>query len=254
MKARRADGAVNLNPVAKILILVTASVLVILISSPVLMVGLIIAVLAAKQHFRTRGIFTKGVIGFAFAIFIAQIIFNHAGEEIWSVAVFSVTVGGISTGITIAGKFLCLIMMSWMLIATTKPSDLSSSLMSVGMPYRYAYLPALAMRFVPIFQFELNSVREAQAIRGLKLDKSVRGLIRSARYTVLPMFFSAMFKVNSLAASMAGRGFGNYPDRTLLHPRKPSLSDGAAVLAMVALATMVFQLDRWLSIDLPLIS
>ncbi|MGB2582091.1 MAG: hypothetical protein WBD03_06445, partial [Thermoplasmata archaeon] len=75
-----------------------------------------------------------------------------------------------------------------------------------------------------------------------------------ARYTVLPMFFSAMFKVNSLAASMAGRGFGNHPDRTLLHPRKPSLFDGAAVLAMVALATMIFQLDRYLSIDLLLFS
>ncbi len=234
--------------------MVTASVLVILISSPVLMVVLIAVVLAAKQHFRTRGIFTKGVAGFAFAIFIAQITFNHAGEEIWSAAFLTVTTGGISAGITIAGKFLCLIMMSWMLIATTKPSELSSSLMSVGMPYRYAYLPALAMRFVPIFQFELNSVREAQAIRGLKLDRSFRGIVRSARYTVLPMFFSAMFKVNSLAASMAGRGFGNHPNRTLLHPRRPSLSDGAAVLAMVALTTMILQLDRWLSTDLPLIS
>ena len=160
------------------------------------------------------------------------------------------TTGGVSAGITIAGKFLCLIMMSWILIATTKPSDLSSSLMSVGMPYRYAYLPALAMRFVPIFQFELNSVREAQTIRGLKLDRSVRGLVRSARYTVLPMFFSAMFKVNSLAASMAGRGFGSHPKRTLLHPRKPSPSDWAAVLAMVALATVIFQLDLCLSVDL----
>jgi energy-coupling factor transport system permease protein len=218
------------------------------------MTGMIVAVLVWKRHLRARGIFTKGVLGFAFAIFIAQVLFNHTGEEAYSIAFLSVTTGGISTGITIAGKFLCLIMMSWMLIATTKPSDLSSSLMSVRMPYRYAYLPALAMRFVPIFQFELNSVREAQTVRGLRLDKSVKGLIRSAKYTVLPMFFSAMFKVNSLAASMTGRGFGGHADRTLLRPRRPTPSDGFAVLATAVLAAVIFQLDRYLSANLPLIS
>jgi energy-coupling factor transport system permease protein len=254
LRSRGTGRLPGLNPVAKILMLAIVSILVILITSPVLMTGMIVAVLVWKRHLRARGIFTKGVLGFAFAIFIAQVLFNHTGEEAYSIAFLSATTGGISTGITIAGKFLCLIMMSWMLIATTKPSDLSSSLMSVRMPYRYAYLPALAMRFVPIFQFELNSVREAQTVRGLRLDKSVKGLIRSAKYTVLPMFFSAMFKVNSLAASMTGRGFGGHADRTLLRPRRPTPSDGFAVLATAVLAAVIFQLDRYLSANLPLIS
>ena len=243
----RPDWAGRLNPVSKVMMLVIASILVIMISAPIVMLGMVVAVMIAKQHFKARGIFTKGVIGFAFAIFAAQILFNHSGETVLSTTILSVTTGGISSGVTIAGKFLCLIMMSWMLVGTTKASELSASLMSVGVPYRYAYLPALAMRFVPTFQFELNSVREAQTIRGLRLDGSPKGLIRSARYTALPMFFSAMFKVNALAASMTGRGFGRHPKRTLLHPLRPSTADGIAVLAMGGLATVVAILDRCIS-------
>ncbi len=236
-----------MNPVSKIVMLVIASILVIMISTPVVMVGMVVAVMVAKQHFRARGIFTKGVVGFAFAIFAAQILFNHSGETVLSTTLLSITEGGISSGVTIAGKFLCLIMMSWMLVGTTRASELSASLMSVGVPYRYAYLPALAMRFVPIFQFELNSVREAQTVRGLRLDRSLKGLVRSARYTALPMFFSAMFKVNALAASMTGRGFGSHPERTLLHPSRPSMADAAAALAMSGLAVAIVLVDRCVS-------
>jgi energy-coupling factor transport system permease protein len=243
----RPETSRGLNPVSKIAMLIIASVLVIMVSTPIVMVGMVVAIMGAKQHFRARGIFTKGVLGFASAIFVAQILFNHSGETVLSTALLSVTEGGISSGVTIAGKFLCLIMMSWMLVGTTKASELSASLMSIGVPYRYAYLPALAMRFVPIFQFELNSVREAQTVRGLRLDRSLRGLVRSARYTALPMFFSAMFKVNALAASMTGRGFGSHPERTLLHPSRPSIADAAAVLAMSGLAVAIAVMDRCVS-------
>ena len=224
----------GLNPVAKLLGLILLSILVVMIASPVIMAVFVAVVLSAKRYFRTRGLFTKGVMGFALAIFVAQLIFNHSGDEVYSVSVLKVTTGGISSGIAIAGKFLSLIMMSWIFVATTKPSDLSSALIGVGVPYRYGYLPALAMRFVPVFEIELNSVREAQVVRGLKLDRSLKGLIRSAKYTVLPMFFTAMFKVNSLAASMTGRGFGAHRQRTLLHPLRVTRWDAAFVVSTLA--------------------
>lgn len=246
------DGAANarygLNPVTKLILLITMSVTVILVSSPFIMLVIVATVLAAKQWFGTKGRFTKGVIGFALAIFIAQIVFNHSGAEVVSVWVISVTDGGVDSGVTIAGKFLSLIMMSWIFVATTRPSDFSSALISAGMPYRYAYLPALAMRFVPIFEIELGSVREAQIVRGLKLDKSIRGLIRSAKSTVLPMFFLAMYKVNSLAASMTGRGFGASSKRTLLHPKSLSTWDAAMSVATLSMAILLFFVDRCQSV------
>lgn len=236
--------ASKINPVAKLGILVTLSVLALLISTPLIMLMFLLSVIAAKQYFGTKGRFTKGVMGFALAIFIAQLLFNHSGDTLASVWILEVTQGGVRSGLTIAGKFLSLIMMSWIFVATTKPSDFSSALVSSRLPYRYAYLPALAMRFVPIFEVELNSVREAQVVRGLRLDRSVRGLLRSAKYTVLPMFFAAMFKVNSLAASMTGRGFGLHKDRTMLNPCKMTRWDAAAVITTAVMAIALFQVDR----------
>ncbi|HUV62023.1 MAG TPA: energy-coupling factor transporter transmembrane component T [Thermoplasmata archaeon] len=234
----------GLNPVTKLIVLVTISVFVLLASSPLTMLLIVASVLAAKQWFGTKGRFTKGVIGFASAIFIAQILFNHSGETMVSLWLISVTEGGVNSGVAIAGKFLSLIMMSWIFVATTRPSEFSSALICAKIPYRYAYLPALAMRFVPIFELELGSVREAQVVRGLKLDKSVRGLIRSAKYTVLPMFFLAMFKVNSLAASMTGRGFGASKERTLLHPKRLTRWDLALMLSTVGMVVVVLLIDR----------
>ncbi len=234
----------NINPVAKLGILITLSALVLLISTPSMMLFILASVIAAKQYFGTKGRFTKSVMGFALAIFTAQILFNHSGDILASVWVLDITLGGVRSGVAIAGKFLSLIMMSWIFVATTKPSEFSSALVSSRLPYRYAYLPALAMRFVPIFEVELNSVREAQVVRGLRLDKSVKGLLRMAKYTVLPMFFVAMFKVNSLAASMTGRGFGLHKDRTMLHPCRMTGWDVAAVMATIVVAAALYQIDR----------
>lgn len=236
--------AIGLNPVTKLVVLVTISVFVLLTTSPLTMLLIVASVLAAKQWSGTKGRFTKGVIGFALAIFIAQILFNHSGDTIASLWSISVTEGGVNSGIAIAGKFLSLIMMSWIFVATTRPSEFSAALICARVPYRYAYLPALAMRFVPIFELELGSVKEAQVVRGLKLDRSVKGLIRSAKYTVLPMFFLAMFKVNSLAASMTGRGFGANKRRTLLHPRYLTRWDIALMLSTGAMVITLLMIDR----------
>jgi len=234
----------GINPITKVVMLASFSFLVVLISDPVHMMICVGIVLAAKEKFRTRGIVTKGIIGFALAIFLAQVIFVHNGEEVFRVYFIEVSTGGVFTGITIAGKFLSLVMMSWVFVATTTPSKLSSAFTTAGFPYRYAFLPALAMRFVPVFQFELATVREAQSSRGMRLDKSLRGIARSARYTTVPMLMTAMSKVNSLAASMTGRGFGIDRKRTLLNPMPMTGPDYALSFATIILVAITILVSR----------
>jgi energy-coupling factor transport system permease protein len=234
----------RLNPITKMILLVAMSIFVILLSDPIHMTVLVIIVFAAKVRFRARGIVTKGITGFAFTIFLAQLLFNHSGETLAELSILRVTSGGISDGIAIAGKFLCLIMMSWIFVATTTAHDLSSALISARFPYRYAFLPALAMRFVPVFRFELATVREAQVTRGMKLDKSLRGIVRSARYTTIPMLMTAMSRVNSIAASMTGRGFGMFSTRTLLRPLRMSIWDYMFLLVSTTMIVTAFFVTR----------
>lgn len=236
------DAGTRLNPICKAVLLVLCSVFVLMISDPVQMSVVVAFVLVVKERYGARGVMTKGIIGFAGTIFLAQAIFNHSGDELASWWVFDITTGGISDGISIAGKFLSLIMMSWVFVATTTPSELSSALTTARFPYRYAFLPALSMRFVPVFRFELGTVRDAQVTRGMRLDKSFRGIMRSARYTTTPMLMTAMSKVNSVAASMTGRGFGMHRTRTQLHPIPMTAWDILFLLAsttFVAVAVIV---------------
>jgi energy-coupling factor transport system permease protein len=216
----------------------------------VLVLVFVAAVVVSIQWNRVNNSFTRGAIAFALAIFVAQILFNHTGDTLLDLSVTRITSGGVGSGLAIAGKFVVLIGMSWVFVATTRPGELSSALISTGLPYRYAYLPSLAMHFVPTFKFELGTVREAQVTRGLRLDRSLRGLVRSVKYTITPMLMSAMSKVNSLAASMTGRGFGVYPTRTLLNPRRMRALDATVILGAIALAAIVILVDRSVELHL----
>ncbi len=240
----------GLNPLTKLTMLLSFSVLVLLVPDPVFMLAFVAVVLAAKLLFDTRNLFSRGVIVFAAAIFLAQVLFNHAGDVVFEISLLTVTTGGVGSGIAIAGKFVCLVVMSWIFVATTRPTDLSSALITAGMPYRYAFLPALAMRYVPTFQFEFGSVRDAQMTRGLRLERNFRGLVKSVRYTLVPMLFTAMFKVNALASSMTGRGFGADTKRTLLHPNRMTGADIAASASAVALSALAFAMSTQLSVEL----
>lgn len=71
-------GGDKLNPISKALLLVMCSTLVLLISNPVHMSVIVGCVLVAKERYRARGVMTKGIIGFAATIFLAQVIFNHS--------------------------------------------------------------------------------------------------------------------------------------------------------------------------------
>lgn len=217
---------------------------------PAFMLVFVAIVLVAKVYFDTRNLFTRGVVAFGAMIFLAQVIFNHSGEELLTVSILTVTTGGVGSGIAISGKFVCLVVMSWIFVATTRPTDLSSALITAGMPYRYAFLPALAMRYVPTFQFEFASVRDAQTTRGLRLERNFRGLVKSVRCTMVPMLFTAMFKVNSLASSMTGRGFGVDSKRTLLRPNRMTPADVLISFSAIALSATVFVISTHASVDL----
>ncbi len=240
-------GGLGLNPLAKLILLVAYSILVLLVTNLIVMVALLATVIGAVILFEARSTVTKGIVGFAIAIFVAQLLFNHSGETLARILVVSIHSGGVVSGFLIAGKFLSLIGMSWVYVATTIPARLSNALTTMGVPYRLAFLPAISLRFVPVFRLEYGTVREAQTTRGLRLEHNVRGLLRSAKYTITPMLVSAMSKVNSLAASMTGRGFGAFPTRTMMDPQSITTRDVATVAAGIAVAIFAF----WLNFHLP---
>lgn len=238
----------KLNPLVKLLMLLLFTVLALLITSALYMIMFVSIVVFTKFVFGARRLFTKGIAGFAVMIFAAQAIFSPPGQLIASAWVFRITAEGIIASIIVTGKFLSIITMSWIFVATTKPSELYSALTSAGVPYRYGFLLVLAVRFAKIFDLELSTVRDAQAIRGLDAKKGIKGVWNSVRHTTFPLLVSALSKVNTLTASMEGRGFGMHPKITSLHPVKATKRDAAAILAAFAVFVVTYVANQTLKV------
>lgn len=154
------------------------------------------------------------VVVFAAVLLIAQALSVHHGAAVLASPV-RITTDGLLAGAEMALRFLVVLATSALFVRTTDPDRLADSLVRLRVPYRYAYVVVLAMRFVPFFEGELRAVRDAQKVRGIRV--SVRGprrVLRAARMTFVPVVVSALHRVDSIAISMKGRCFGLHAKRT----------------------------------------
>jgi energy-coupling factor transport system permease protein len=196
----------------------------------------VVAVLAAVSGERPGRLVPLRAFVFLFALvlFVAQALSVREGTIVVAAPV-RITADGLESGALMASRFLVILFSSALFVRTTDPDQLAGALVRFRVPYRYAYLPILALRFVPFFQDELQAVRDAQKVRGIKVSvRSPRRILRAVRYTFVPVLVSGLHRVDAIAISMRGRCFGLSPSRTA-SPRKAwSTWSAAAVLAGLA--------------------
>ena len=186
----------------------------------------------------------------ALLLFALQALFRHEGHVVahlwpWGAGALPVTNVGLAVGWLVGGRFLAIVLLSYALLLCTEPNDLAYALMAAGLPYRYGFMLVTALRLMPIFEAEGSTVYEAQLARGVRYDaRSPLRLFTLLRRLLLPLLVSALGKVDALAVSMEGRGFGQYPDRTFLREVRMSRPDWAALalLALVAVGLAAWRL------------
>ena len=180
------------------------------------------------------------VFVFAVILFVAQVLSIREGAALLTFGV-PITDGGLLAGAGMSLRFLVILGSSFLFVTVTDPDRLAHLFIRAGIPYRYGYVLILALRFVPFFRDELQTVREAQRMRGLRTSvRSLSGLRRSIRYTFVPVLVSGLMRVDSIAMSMKGRCFGLYVKRTSAAPERLRAADGvAAVLAVVLVSVAI---------------
>jgi energy-coupling factor transport system permease protein len=184
-------------------------------------------------------LFSRFVLGLAGTILIMQVLFAASGKTLLVVPLpwfrIALTDLGVLKGILMMLRFLNVILAGGVFVATTDPVALVYSLMKAGVPYRYGFMVLMMLRFIPLFEAEITTVSNAQKVRGLELDKgSIRKLLLSIRYTVVPLVVSALSKADMLAMSMEGRAFGYRRTRTFLTADRYSAVDRALITASIA--------------------
>ena len=114
----------------------------------------------------------------------------------------------------------------------THPTDIALMWVSLGLPYRYALLGSLALRFFPVLQREVTRIFEAQQVRGQPLEspwQRIRGLVA----VLLPLVLRVLRRTNEVALSMELRAFGYAPTRTYLRQIRLTALDWG-LLALLA--------------------
>lgn len=240
----------SMHPLVKLTMLLCFSISVFAVPSWLGGVILLGAVLVA-YHLAGLGLAffyrkLRFILIFGLFILIVQVLAVKEGVLIWQFSLGSISLSvwseGLMGGLCMMLRFVNIISSSYLFIATTDPNRLAYSLMQAGLPYRFGFMLITALRFIPVFQQELEQVKNAQMAKGIDMEGlSPRKLLRAVRYLFVPLVISALSKVDFLSNSMEGRAFGLYNERSYMYTQAWSKSDRITVV-LVPIAFLIFYL------------
>lgn len=113
---------------------------------------------------------------------------------------------GAVQGMRSASLLLLGLLLSW----TSDARQVLRVLVSWRVPYTAAFMLLTALRFLPVVLQETASVLTAQQLRGFQPQRCWRwqGLRQALSQTLLPILARSLRRAETLAASVASRGFG----------------------------------------------
>ncbi|NEX79472.1 energy-coupling factor transporter transmembrane protein EcfT [Bacillus thermocopriae] len=169
--------------------------------------------------------------GFFVLIFWMMAAFGEGQETIWQWAWFHITKESLNHGLTIALRMLAFVTYGLLFTSTT---DLTLFIMSLihqcKLSPKWAYGLLAGLRFIPLFQSELNQMKTAHKVRGYKEKNGWKAFKRYA----LPLFTHGIRKSERIAIAMEARGFTGTKNRTYYRTTKIGSRDWAYLLSLVS--------------------
>lgn len=144
-------------------------------------------------------------------------------------------------------KYISVIPLGMILLFTTNPSELASSLNKIGVHYKVAYTLALTLRYFPDVQRTYVDISLSQQARGIELSKKakLKDRFKHGLFILIPLIFSSLERVEKISNAMDLRGFGKYKKRTWYTTKKFTFEDYIALgisglILLISIAIGVF--------------
>jgi energy-coupling factor transport system permease protein len=117
-------------------------------------------------------------------------------------------------------------------ILTTDPSEFASSLNAVGVHYKAAIAVSLTLRYFPDIQRNYHDISQSLQARGLEMTKKAKlaDRFRNVLSILMPLIFSSLGNIDSIANAMDLRGFGKGKKRTWYSKRRLEKADYIALI------------------------
>ena len=227
----------RLNPVTKLAIAAAIIVAMFLADTYPMLLGLLALTFAlgAYAHATPKLVsLLKLLVPLAVVMLLLQTAFVRGGEPVFAWMTTEGLVTGSKACLRLLGVALPLILM----LSVTKLNDLANACVEVlHIPYRYAFTFTTALRFVPVFSQEMNTIMEAQTARGVEYD--TKNPVRKLRLMLplcVPLLVSSVGKTDATALAAEQRGF-YLRTRESSYKRYPMV--GRDVVVLVACAALV---------------
>jgi len=144
--------------------------------------------------------------------------------------------GGVAGGVAIGLRLAAIALAGLLSLATIDPTDLADALVEhLHAPPRFAIGTLAALRLLPIFSREWETIGLARRARGID-ESSLGDRLRGFAERTLALLVGAIRRATRLATAMDARGFDSGLPRTVARPRPMTLGDWGWLAAAVALA------------------
>ncbi|MFY1637081.1 energy-coupling factor transporter transmembrane component T [Solwaraspora sp. WMMB335] len=128
---------------------------------------------------------------------------------------FTLWSGALQTGLATGLRVASVVALALLSGLTTQGTDLVRSMISqLRVPYRIGYAGLAALRFVPRFAQELETIRSAHRVRGMAGGRGPVATVRRHLGYAIPLLAGGIRHADRVSLSMEARGFGAYPTRT----------------------------------------
>jgi energy-coupling factor transport system permease protein len=165
-------------------------------------------------------------------------------EDWWLIGGGVFSLEGFLYGLGVIFKTLTLVMVIPLAIFTTEVNNMIVGMVQARVPYKLVFIFSSTLRFFPLLFEEIQTIIEAQRLRGLAVEKM--GPVKRVRVygkVAVPLILGAMVKSQQLEVVLQSKAFTGDSDRTYLHQSILRRADHI-VIAMFAvffvLATVLY--------------
>jgi energy-coupling factor transport system permease protein len=209
----------RVHPITKLLFTVILVILAVMTSDPLLLGFLLVVVfLAAWAGGLGRGLTEQIplllVLGIMLVFF--TVLTMPAGEVFFPLippavpfigGALPVTAGALLFGTILSLRFAVMLFAFQLLVVSTKPAELVTTLRQLKMPIDYTLMFLIALRFIPTLQREGIRISEAQLARGYAPGDGLMGKVRGLKPVILPLILNSLGKADTLGLTIDMRGY-----------------------------------------------
>lgn len=170
-------------------------------------------------------------------IAIVQSLFMRTGQKLVYIGnVTFVTTGGLLAG----GEFvlrMSIIILAGLIATTSENREMVDGMIKMKLPYEFAFMVSVALRFIPLFREEFTNRLNAIAMRGIDIKKiGIGKRIKVYTYMLSPTVTSTVIRSRELAVAMESKAFRAYKKRSMLRVMTMHWYDWALIVFFILLS------------------